>query len=65
MFCYLPASSAASSMGIFATAAYSANQTNKGGGMCHQSVYLSLDVYACWPVAADELAWEYLFVTPN
>jgi len=34
-FCYMPATSAASSKGIFAVANNSTNQTNKAGGMSH------------------------------
>ncbi len=40
-FVMCPASSAASSKGIFAAATNSAKQTNKAGGTCHQAVYLS------------------------
>jgi hypothetical protein len=32
---YVPATSAASSKGIFAAATNSTNQTNKAGGTCH------------------------------
>ncbi len=34
-FCYVPATSAASSNGIFAAATNSSNQTNKAGGTSH------------------------------
>jgi len=34
-FCYVPATSASSSKGIFAMATNSANQTNKAGGTGH------------------------------
>ncbi len=34
-FCYLPATSTASSKGIFVAATNSANETNKAGGTCH------------------------------
>jgi len=38
----VPATSAASSKGIFTAATNSTNHTNKAGGTCHLSVYLSL-----------------------
>ncbi len=34
-FCYVPATSTASSKGIIAAATNSTNQTNKAGGSCH------------------------------
>jgi hypothetical protein len=34
-FCYVPATSAASSKGLFAAATFSTNKTNKTGGTCH------------------------------
>ncbi len=34
-FCYMPATSIASSKGIFAVATNNANLTNKGGSTCH------------------------------
>jgi hypothetical protein len=34
-FCYAPATTAASSKGIFAPATDSTDQTNKAGGTCH------------------------------
>ncbi len=40
-FCYVPATSAAFSKGIFVAATISTNKRNKAGSSCHQSVYLS------------------------
>ncbi len=40
-FCQVSAMSAANSKGIFVAATNSANQTNKAGSRCHQSVYIS------------------------
>ncbi len=34
-FCYVPATSIASSKGLFAAATFSTNKTNKAGGTCH------------------------------
>ncbi len=41
MFCYVLATSAASSNGIFAATTNSTNQTNKAGGVFHYLVYIS------------------------
>jgi len=38
-FCYVPATSASSSNGIFAAATNRVNQMNKAGSTCHWSVY--------------------------
>ncbi len=40
-FCYVPATRAASSKGIFVAAASGTNQTIRAVGACHKSVYLS------------------------
>jgi hypothetical protein len=45
-FCYVPATSAAFSRGIFAAATNSTNQTNKAGRTCHWAVYL---LRCLWP----------------
>ncbi len=40
-FCCVPATSTASSKGIFVAATYSTNYTNKASGTCHWLVYFS------------------------